>query len=284
VQASRLAALAARDPTIAGCADAAAHLPSPDMQLRLFALPCGWLESDLRMFLAGARGAIRVPVPAWLIVHPRGAVVFDSGLHPATQRDPAERLGDLAAVFRVAFRPGEEIGARLASLGVDPQGVRWLVSSHLHFDHVGGNAALPNAAWVLQRREWEAACDPDLRARNHYDARDFDCGHDRVLVDGEHDLFGDGAITCLPTHGHTPGHQSLRVRLASGDVVLTADACYLRRTLDETLLPPIVHDREAALASLARLRALETVGARLWFGHDPGAFAGARQTTPFEIA
>ena len=109
------------------------------------------------------------------------------------------------------------------------------------------------------------------RAATCYDPRDYDLGHARRLVDGEHDLFGDGSVICVPTHGHTPGHQSLRVRLASGDVVLTADACYLRRALDAMQLPPVVHDRDAMLASYRRLRALEAAGARLYFGHDPGA-------------
>jgi len=252
------------------------------MQLRLFALPCGWLETDLGMFLEHERGAIRVPVPAWLILHPRGAVVFDSGLHVATQSDALARLGGIAKVFRVAFRPGEELASRLATRDVDATRVEWLVSSHLHFDHVGGNAQLPNARWVLQRREWEAAQDPAWRAANFVDPRDYDCGHDRLLADGEHDLFGDGTLTCLPTPGHTPGHQSLRVRLASGDVVLTADACYLRRSLEALHLPPVVHDRTDALASLGKLRALEAAGARLYFGHDPTPWADAPQT-PFEI-
>jgi glyoxylase-like metal-dependent hydrolase (beta-lactamase superfamily II) len=96
-----------------------------------------------------------------------------------------------------------------------------------------------------------------------------------VLADGVHDVFGDGAVECLPTHGHTPGHQSLRLRLASGDVVLTADACYLRRTLDSLALPPVVDDRAAALASLEKLRALAAAGARLSFGHDPAPFLAA---------
>ncbi|TMA68197.1 MAG: MBL fold metallo-hydrolase, partial [Deltaproteobacteria bacterium] len=87
-----------------------------------------------------------------------------------------------------------------------------------------------------------------LMARNFYDARNYDTGHEVLAVDGEHDLFGDGRVVCLPTYGHTPGHQSLRVRLGGGDVVLTADACYLRRTLEELHLPAIVHDPPAMLA------------------------------------
>ena len=94
--------------------------------------------------------------------------------------------------------------------------------------------------------------------------RDFDLGHKLRLVDGEHDVFGDGSVVCLPTHGHTPGHQSLRLRLDHGEVVLAADACYFCQTLRERRLP-----RKAMLASLDRLEALERSGARIFFGHDP---------------
>jgi glyoxylase-like metal-dependent hydrolase (beta-lactamase superfamily II) len=237
--------------------------------VELHAMTCGWLESGLGLFVAGEHGRIRVPVPSFLIRHPRGAVVFDTGLHVGTQRDPAARIGALAGVFQVEFAPGEELAARLAALDVDPAEVRWLVTSHLHFDHVGGNAQLPNARWLVQRREWEAAQDPEWRARAFYDPRDYDLGHDRLLADGERDLFGDGTVVCLPTFGHTPGHQSLRVRTPEGTVVLTADACYLRRTLADGVLPPNVHDPDAMRASLALLRALRDAGARLVFGHEP---------------
>ena len=81
-------------------------------------------------------------------------------------------------------------------------------------------------------------------------------------------MFGDGSVVCLPTHGHT-GHQSLRLRLDSGEVVLAADACYFCQTLRERRLPRNMYDREAMLASLDRLEALERGGARIFFCHDP---------------
>src|SRR6266404_3220070 len=143
-----------------------------------------------------------------------------------------------------------------------------IVNSHFHFDHVGGNALIPNATMVVQRREWDAGMDPDAARRSGFDPRDFDLGHKLRLVDGEHDVFGDGAVVCLPTHGHTPGHQSLKLRLAGGDVVLAADSCYFCRTLRERRLPRFAHDREAMHTSLDRLAALETAGARIFFGHD----------------
>ncbi|MFP6748178.1 MAG: MBL fold metallo-hydrolase [Alphaproteobacteria bacterium] len=115
--------------------------------------------------------------------------------------------------------------------------MRYLVNFHLHFDHAGGNHQVKNAQLVIQHREWHAGHDADLMAANGYVAADYDHGHDLKLVEGEHDLFGDGSVVCVPTNGHTPGHQSLQVRLAGGDVLLTGDACYLRQTLENLHLP-----------------------------------------------
>ena len=76
-------------------------------------------------------------------------------------------------------------------------------------------------------------------------------------------------MVCIPTYGHTPGHQSLKVRTENGEVVITGDACYFCRTLRERRLPRFVWDREAMHASLDRLASLEKSGATLFFGHDP---------------
>jgi N-acyl homoserine lactone hydrolase len=250
--------------------------------IRLHAFACGWLGADLHLFLTGASGAIRVPVPSYLIELPRGLVLFDSGLHTDTRVDAAKRLGFLAKLFRVEFGPGETVGERLRALGHDPARVTHLVTSHLHFDHVGGHAEIPNARLFVQRREWEAGRTPELMQKNGYDPRDYDLGHDVELVDGEHDVFGDGSISCFPTFGHTPGHQSLRVRLAGGEIVLTADACYFRRTLEEMNLPPIVHDAAQMTDSLKHLAALRERGARLFFGHDPELWATLPEPAVFD--
>jgi len=238
--------------------------------IRLFAFTCGWISCSRGVFLAGERGKIRVPVPVYLIDHPDGLVLFDSGVHPDAIRDPRGRLGELvASVFTVELPAGDDVGGRLAALGVDPARIRYVVSSHLHFDHTGGNVQIPNARIVVQRREWAAGHGADAIAANVYNPADYDTGHDVLTVEGEHDLFGDGLVVTIPTYGHTPGHQSLRVRLATSDVVLTADACYLRRTLEAMHLPPVVHDADAMRVSIERLRALRAAGARLFFGHDP---------------
>ncbi|HET6194857.1 MAG TPA: N-acyl homoserine lactonase family protein, partial [Acetobacteraceae bacterium] len=171
--------------------------------------------------------------------------------------------------FRVNFAAGEEVSARLRAIDCDPARIDFIINSHFHFDHAGGNSLIPNATMLVQRREWDAGMDSDIDARHGYDPRDFDLGHGLRLVDGEHDVFGDGSVVCLPTFGHTPGHQSLRLQLDSGCAVLAADACYFCRTLRERRLPRHVHDRDAMLASLDGLAALQRCGTRIFFGHDP---------------
>lgn len=240
------------------------------MSLKLYAMTCGWVTMPMKGVLEGVEGTLVAPIPSYLIEHPKGRLVFDTGLHIDCLHDKEAYLGPMARVFKLDFEPGEELGARLGVLDLAVDDIDMIVTSHLHFDHAGGNSQLPNARVVVQQKEWAAGKEPDLVASNGYKATDYDLGHDIMEVDGEHDIFGDGSVVCLPTHGHTPGHQSLKVRLASGqEVVLAGDACYLRRTLEELHLPKVLHDRDQTLASLHKLRDLQDRGARIFYGHDP---------------
>ncbi|HTZ37961.1 MAG TPA: N-acyl homoserine lactonase family protein [Stellaceae bacterium] len=254
------------------------------MTVKLFAFTCGTVIGEFGRLMEGGEGDITLPVPVFLIEHPKGSALFDSGLHADCRHDAAGRLGErLTRLFRIELGAGEAVADRLAAIDRDPAKIDLLVNSHFHFDHCGGNASLPNATLVVQRREWNAGMDPEAAAKSGFDPRDFDLGHKLRLVDGEHDLFGDGSVVCLPTHGHTPGHQSLRVRSAAGDIVLAADACYFCRTLRERRLPRFAHDKAQMLASLDRLEALEKAGARIVFGHDPEFWRGVPQA-PAELA
>ncbi|HEY5663298.1 MAG TPA: N-acyl homoserine lactonase family protein [Ilumatobacter sp.] len=239
------------------------------MHATITALDCGWLRTQRRTLLqGGSRDELRLPVPSWLVRHPHGTVVFDAGLHPGLAHGP-ESLGDLAKIFAVELEVGGTVGHRLGEHDVDPLGTFTVVLSHLHWDHVGGLCELPNARIVVQRDEWAAASQGD---GGGYDAALHDLGHDVLTVEGTHDLFGDGSVVCLPTPGHTCGHQSLRVVTAAGPVILAADACYFSATLDDGVLPPFGHDFTAQRTSLDLLRAERAGGTVIVPGHDADAF------------
>ena len=244
----------------------------------LYAMTCGWLSCNLNEMLAGGEGRITFPIPAYLIDHPKGLVLFDTGLHPGSIDDPHTLVGPLANAFDVRSRPGDDIVSRLEKLDVDPDRVRYIVNSHLHFDHTGGNGFVPNARVVVQETEWEAGRIPELVQANFYNPINYDHGHLVKRVDGEYDLFGDGTVVTIPTFGHTPGHQSLKLKLPGGDIVLAADACYFCQTLDNMHLPSLVYDRAKMVNSLLLLRKLRRGGARIFFGHDPEFWRGIPQS------
>jgi N-acyl homoserine lactone hydrolase len=250
------------------------------MGVSLHAMCCGWLTVPVAFLLGRGEGTIGIPVLSYVIRHPRGLVVFDTGLerglNPATAEAALPNVAALwaaldhvSAVAELSF--DGDVAGRLCALDIDPARVDYLINSHLHFDHCGGNGLLPNARLVIQKREWEAGCTPEHQAKNHYFPYEFDLGHDRLEVDGEHDLFGDGSILCVPTYGHTPGHQSLRVRLDDGEVLITSDACNMRQSLEALALPCAVgiDDAHQMLANLRMFKRLEDSGTLLLFGHDP---------------
>jgi glyoxylase-like metal-dependent hydrolase (beta-lactamase superfamily II) len=233
-------------------------------------LDCGALITQERTLIAGAsHDPIRIPIPAWLVRHRRGDVVFDAGLHPGLSDGP-EGLGRRAKLFTPDLAVGGSVGPRLTEAGVDPSGHLTVVVSHCHFDHVGGLCELPNARLVVHRDEWAAAQRQDDAG---FDRALYDLGHDVLIVDGDHDLFGDGMITCVPTPGHTCGHQSLRVVTADGAMLLTADACYFSHTLDDERLPPFGFDFDQQLRTLRWIRAQRDSGIRIVPGHDARALA-----------
>jgi len=241
------------------------------MTVQLYAFTCGHLTLPMSVMLAGADGFLTVPIPAYLIIHPRGRVLFDTGLNPAVRTDRTGYLGEMAAAAATfQFSADEEIASRLASMNIAADGIELVVNSHLHLDHAGGNAELPTAGVIVQRRELESE---RAKLGAEYISADFNTGQELIPIDGEYDVFGDGTVACFPTYGHTAGHQSLRVKTIARQYVLCADACYLRKSLDELHLPGLVFDEAAALQSLHRLREMRQAGAHILYGHDPAAWA-----------
>lgn len=242
--------------------------------VRLHFFSTGTMTSALGGFLEGAVGELTYPVPVFVIEHPKGLVAVDSGLHPVLARDSA-RLGPLDGPFRVHL-PSDgsgTVGSLFRIAGFDPEQVGQVILTHLHFDHAGGLVELPNARLVVQSAEWAARSDERMVASGAYNPEDIGLGHDRLEIDGDHDLFGDGTVTCLLTDGHTAGHQSVRVRTDDATFVICGDCCYLRKTLVDEHLPPFGVDRERQLAAVRRMAQEQADGATLIFGHDPEQFA-----------
>ncbi|MEQ8842018.1 MAG: N-acyl homoserine lactonase family protein [Acidimicrobiales bacterium] len=244
------------------------------MDVTIEPLSCGTLTAGRSMFEAGAGdNPVELPVPAWLIRHGDDLALFDCGMHSALTDDGPDREV-VELFFDLGVGTDDLIAAQLAAHDVEPGEVDVVILSHLHFDHVGGLAQIPNARVLVQRDEWTAGFDADLAAANTFNPTDYDLGHDIVQVDGEHDVFGNGRVTCIPTPGHTPGHQSLRVRVGNGrEVVLCADCAYFAETLDGGPLPPIGHDAERQAASIRHLQDLRRSGASLIPGHDEAVMA-----------
>ena len=209
---------------------------------------------------------------SFLVTHPRGTLLFDTGVHCQARLDPLARLGpDRIKRLTVKSREGDDVVPQLATLGLKPDDVRFVANSHLHFDHCGGNEFFPRAAFLVQRAELEAARRPGFVPSYSPSALDFDHALDYRMLDGDHDLFGEGKGVLLPTYGHTPGHQSLLVRAGKqAQIVAASDACYTRENMDRDVLPKILWNPSVMSESLATLRKLrDQGGATMFYGHDP---------------
>jgi glyoxylase-like metal-dependent hydrolase (beta-lactamase superfamily II) len=171
-------------------------------------------------------GDIDVPVPFFLIRHPDGDIVVDGGNPLAVARDARAHWGALADQFHVHMTEEQHCIAQLRQLGIAPASVRHVVQTHLHIDHVGALGHFPDATVIVQARELDVARTADPPLAHGYVREDFErAGLDWRAIEGDLDLFGDGAIRLLQTPGHSAGHMSVLLELEeTGPVILTADA------------------------------------------------------------
>ena len=229
--------------------------------MKLTRFNVGWLSSPAMIWRQGEppERSIRFPIPAYLLETDEERILIDTGLHPEAVRDQEGHYG------RSLFELEQE---RDITEQLDVSTLTKVVITHLHFDHAGALTLLPDSIPnVIQRREWEAGQDEDAVARNFFNPRDYALdGRELVLVDGDHDLLGDGSIELLLTPGHTPGHQSVHV----GDgLILGVDVAHFASTYDDHRFPSFADDFEAQARSAERLRDLRDAGANVIPGHDP---------------
>jgi N-acyl homoserine lactone hydrolase len=211
---------------------------------------------------------ITIPDIFFLIDHPKGLVLFDTGLDVSIW--PPEAQKDIVQ------RPDQLVDTQLAKLGYSPGDIKYVIMSHLHSDHAGGISLFPRATFIVRKSELRAAWWPEAfqwayRLDDYKNTRDFTF----VELDDteDFDLFMDGSVVCIDTKGHTQGHQSVIVKLPhSGTFVLPADAADMTEILDEGLIPGVVWNAEAALRSVRKVQHLRREGAFVVAGHDPEMF------------
>jgi N-acyl homoserine lactone hydrolase len=228
-----------------------------------------------------------IPVPWFLIEHPRGLVVIDGGNAAECATDPEGHWAGITSVYWPVMTPEQACVPALKAAGFDPADVRYVLQSHLHLDHTGALAAIdefPNADVIVRRTEHQYAVAPDWFAAGGYIQKDFNKPGVAwaFLEDNEdgYDLFGDGVIRCWSTPGHAPGHQSFEVTLAnSGTMLLTIDAAYTTDHWNEKALPGFL---ASVVDTVRSVRKLHRIAARsdatVVTGHDPEAWPTFRHT------
>ncbi len=232
---------------------------------------------------------ITIPISMWVLDHPKGLVVFDTGNNVA--------ISDGVSFCKKYWAPGncdflkpsqtraDVIDRQLKKLGYSLGQVKVVVTSHAHLDHAGNIGMFPKAIHVFQKKELYQGWWPekfqgrevagtfvlaDIAA-----ARDFNF----LELNGDYDLFGDGSVLILSTPGHTLGHQSMKVKLPeSGTIIISQDAIWMQENLDghPAGLNYSVKDYTDSLNRMKFMRDIE--GAQIFMAHDQAQFAakGAR--------
>jgi N-acyl homoserine lactone hydrolase len=259
--------------------------------LRLYFFTCGRIRcKTLGLKMNEPLGApLEIPVPWFVIQHPKGNVVIDGGMAVECASDPRSRLSQ---AFLRGYEPmlTEEQGClpALQSLGIDPGSIRYVLLSHLHWDHTGAVGRFPNAIHFVQRRELEYALVPDWFAVDAFARSDFDVpGLAWHLLEGSeadaYDLFGDGTVRIILTPGHSVAHQSFLITLPkTGAVLLTIDAAYTMEHWEEKALPSFATSTLEAARSVRKLRQIaRSTDALVVTGHYPIAWPTFRHAPAY---
>ena len=256
--------------------------------IQVYALCTGFIELDRASMVSDLPTGQpwTVPVASFLVQHPRGRLLFDTGVHCQARVDPLTRLGpERMKRLTVKSREGDDVVPQLATLGLTPGDVRYVANSHLHFDHCGGNEFFPKATFLVQRPELEAARRPGFVPRYSPSPIDFDHALDYQMLDGDHDVFGDGSVIIVATPGHTPGHQSLFVNLKkTGPVILSGDLYHYpaERTLKDFTPFAALGNPEQEKRSKIKVEAwLKEKKAMLWIQHDLIEYAKLKKSPAY---
>jgi N-acyl homoserine lactone hydrolase len=272
--AAALAAAALAPPAVAAELAPLAKVTSP----RLYVFDCGTLVYNKPEDYNLKREEVKdtnMGVTCYLVVHPRGMLIYDTGLNDRLVGRPLyENVLDGYAQVKFNTLQGQ-----LADIGVTPANIDYLVLSHYHWDHIGNAGDFAGSTWLVYKADSDQMFGKEARAYSWFNQYSVLEKSKTMLLSGDHDVFGDGSVVVIATPGHTEGHCSLLVRLKNtGPVVLSGDLYHyaeervLKRMPDEEKTSGTVESRQKVEELLRR------TGAQLWIGHSMEFFRTVRKS------
>jgi N-acyl homoserine lactone hydrolase len=237
--------------------------------VRLYVFDCGVLKRGEPTAYGLTRdqvGSTDFSDACYLVVHPRGTLLWDVGIIPDNQIGPSGVEVQAANGTNVATKT---LRNQLKEIGYTPQDITYLAISHGHADHIANANDYASATLLIQRAEWDSIFSEGAQKQPVFATYSGLRNSKKTMLNGEHDVFGDGTVVLKSTPGHTPGHQSLFIRLArTGPVLLTGDLYHYaaERTLKKVPVRDNKEQTEASRAAIDEL--LKQTGAQLWIQHD----------------
>ena len=252
---------------IAACATTS---PAPSVE-RMYVIDCGENRtSDVSRWTPG----VNVGKPGtfsnhcYLIRHAKGWMLWDTGNPDRLAALPNGLTNPAGTITALMRKP---LAESLKEIGVAPGDIQHFAMSHSHGDHSGNANLFAASTLYMQAAEYDAAFGPEPQKYN-FIAANFEKlrGAKTVRLNGDYDVFGDGSVLIKPTPGHTPGHQSLLVRLPkTGPVLLSGDMVHLMYSWNNRVVPSFNFDVAQSGRSIDEMKAyVEKTGAKLWVNHD----------------
>jgi N-acyl homoserine lactone hydrolase len=255
--------------TLAAAALHAQNRPAPPSTPRIYVFENGsisGLDPALFNFTRDELKEVNFVNIAYLIVHPRGTLMFDSGALPDSHF-PADGSPVVEGVV-TATKP---IKPQLRAAGYAPADIDYFAMSHFHSDHTGNANDFADATWIVQKaeRDYMFADSPQgiIQPTTYNALRNAET---KILNNEDFDVFGDGSVVVMTTPGHTPGHQVVVVKLKNtGTVVLAGDLYHYPEERTTGRIPTFEFNAEQSKASRAKIEAyVKANNAKLWIEHD----------------
>ncbi len=250
--------------------------------LRLYVFDCGKLtvtdparfdfkKEDLK--------TLDLSVGCYLIAHPKGTMIWDTGAVP----DSAFKNDGQPGTKFYATSP-KTLVSQMASAGYAPADITYLALSHYHWDHIANASLFANSTWLTVPIEREILFGPLLPERiSPEQVQPLANTKTIFLPTSDYDVFGDGSVVIKPAYGHTPGHSVLFLKLAqTGPIVLSGDLYHYPEEVSTGVIPYFEYNKDATRESRAALAEfMKSNGAKLWIQHDLVQFESLKKAPEF---